>query len=52
MKGQFILRIEDTDLERSTPEAVKVILDGMAWLGLQHDQGPFLRRSVSIAIKK
>ena len=31
MKGQFILRIEDTDLERSTPEAVKVILDGMAW---------------------
>ena len=41
MKGQFILRIEDTDLERSTPEAVKVILDGMAWLGLGHDQGPF-----------
>src|SRR6187431_2772388 len=41
MKGQFILRIEDTDLERSTPEAVKVILDGMAWLGLDHDQGPF-----------
>jgi glutamyl-tRNA synthetase len=41
MKGQFILRIEDTDLERSTPEAVKVILDGMAWLGLAHDQGPF-----------
>ena len=41
MKGQFILRIEDTDLERSTPEAVKVILDGMAWLGLEHDQGPF-----------
>ncbi len=41
MKGQFILRIEDTDLERSTPEAVKVILEGMAWLGLDHDQGPF-----------
>jgi len=41
MKGQFILRIEDTDLERSTPEAVKVIVDGMAWLGLEHDQGPF-----------
>ncbi len=41
MKGQFILRIEDTDLERSTPEAVKVILEGMAWLGLEHDQGPF-----------
>jgi len=41
MQGQFILRIEDTDLERSTPEAVKVILEGMQWLGLEHDQGPF-----------
>jgi glutamyl-tRNA synthetase len=41
MKGQFILRIEDTDLERSTPEAVRVIGEGMAWLGLHHDQGPF-----------
>jgi glutamyl-tRNA synthetase len=41
MKGQFILRVEDTDLERSTPEAVRVILEGMAWLGLDHDQGPF-----------
>ncbi len=41
MKGQFILRVEDTDLERSTPEAVKVILEGMQWLGLNHDQGPF-----------
>jgi glutamyl-tRNA synthetase len=41
MQGQFILRIEDTDVERSTPEAVKVILEGMAWLDLNHDQGPF-----------
>ena len=41
MKGQFILRVEDTDLERSSPEAVKVIVEGMAWLGLDHDQGPF-----------
>jgi glutamyl-tRNA synthetase len=41
MGGQFILRIEDTDLERSTPEAVRVILEGMKWLGLEHDQGPF-----------
>jgi glutamyl-tRNA synthetase len=40
-KGTFILRIEDTDLERSTPEAVKAILDGMAWLGLTPDEGPF-----------
>lgn len=39
--GTFILRIEDTDLERSTPEAVQAILDGMQWLGLQHDEGPY-----------
>ena len=39
--GQFILRIEDTDRERSTPEAVQVILSGMQWLGLDHDEGPF-----------
>ncbi len=40
-QGTFILRIEDTDLERSTPESVQAILDGMSWLGLQHDEGPF-----------
>ena len=40
-KGTFILRIEDTDLERSTPESVQAILDGMAWLNLGHDEGPF-----------
>ena len=39
--GQFILRIEDTDVQRSTPEAVQAILDGMAWLDLGHDEGPF-----------
>ncbi len=39
--GTFILRIEDTDLDRSTPEAVQAILDGMHWLGLDHDEGPF-----------
>ncbi len=39
--GVFILRIEDTDLERSTPESVQAILDGMAWLGLDYDEGPF-----------
>ncbi|HEY8027224.1 MAG TPA: glutamate--tRNA ligase [Burkholderiaceae bacterium] len=39
--GVFVLRIEDTDLERSTPEAVQAILDGMKWLGLEHDEGPF-----------
>ena len=40
-KGQFVLRIEDTDLARSTPEAVQAIIDGMNWLGLAHDEGPF-----------
>ena len=39
--GTFILRIEDTDVERSTPQAVQAILDGMNWLGLDHDEGPF-----------
>jgi glutamyl-tRNA synthetase len=39
--GTFILRIEDTDRERSTPEAVNAILEGMQWLGLAHDEGPF-----------
>jgi len=38
--GQFVLRIEDTDLERSTPEAVQAILDGMTWLELDWDEGP------------
>lgn len=40
-KGIFVLRIEDTDLERSTPEAVQAILDSMAWLDMQPDEGPF-----------
>jgi glutamyl-tRNA synthetase len=39
--GVFVLRIEDTDVERSTPEAVQAILDGMNWLGMQPDEGPF-----------
>ncbi|WP_026223325.1 glutamate--tRNA ligase [Methylosarcina fibrata] len=39
--GSFILRIEDTDLERSTQESVNAILEGMTWLGLEYDQGPF-----------
>ena len=40
-QGRFILRIEDTDRERSTEAAVQAILDGMAWLDLQADEGPF-----------
>lgn len=39
--GDFILRIEDTDVERSTQAAVDVILEGMQWLGLDHDEGPY-----------
>ncbi|HET9485503.1 MAG TPA: glutamate--tRNA ligase, partial [Xanthomonadales bacterium] len=39
--GQFILRIEDTDRERSTQESVDAIIDGMEWLGLDYDEGPF-----------
>ncbi|MBS0366359.1 MAG: glutamate--tRNA ligase [Proteobacteria bacterium] len=41
MGGKFILRVEDTDRERSTEEAVRVILDGMDWLGLAADEGPY-----------
>jgi glutamyl-tRNA synthetase len=40
-QGTFILRIEDTDLERSTPEATEAILQAMQWLDLQYDEGPF-----------
>jgi glutamyl-tRNA synthetase len=43
MGGKFILRVEDTDRERSTDEAVRVILDGMAWLGLDADAGPYFQ---------
>ena len=50
--GQFILRIEDTDVERSTPEAVQAILDGMAWLGLDFDEGPFYQMQRLEAYKK
>ena len=39
--GSFVLRVEDTDQERSTPEAINAILEGMAWLGLDHDEGPY-----------
>src|SRR6201984_3155366 len=39
--GKFILRVEDTDRERSTKDAVRVILEGMEWLGLTADEGPY-----------
>ena len=41
--GRFILRVEDTDRERSTPESTQAILDGMRWLGLEHDDGPYFQ---------
>ena len=41
--GEFILRIEDTDRERSTDEATKIILDGMRWLNLDYDKGPYFQ---------
>src|SRR5207247_8020633 len=45
--GRFILRIEDTDLERSTEESVRTILDGLSWLGVGWDEGPhFQSRAV------
>ncbi|MEZ5540776.1 MAG: glutamate--tRNA ligase [Pseudomonadota bacterium] len=39
--GRFVLRIEDTDLERSTEDSINAILEGMTWLGLDYDEGPF-----------
>jgi len=43
MGGEFLLRIEDTDVKRSTPESVQAILDGMHWLGLDYDEGPIFQ---------
>lgn len=58
-KGTFILRVEDTDVERSSPDMIKVILDGLSWLGLDWDEGPYFqsqrlplyRRSVEKLLK-
>ncbi|HEY5862004.1 MAG TPA: glutamate--tRNA ligase family protein, partial [Casimicrobiaceae bacterium] len=41
--GAFILRVEDTDAERSSAEAVQAIIDAMAWLGLDYDEGPYFQ---------
>ncbi len=43
MGGEFVLRVEDTDRERSTDESVQAIMDGMQWLGLDYDEGPFFQ---------
>ncbi|HEY1427879.1 MAG TPA: glutamate--tRNA ligase family protein, partial [Caulobacteraceae bacterium] len=45
MGGKFLLRIEDTDRERSTPDAVQAIFDGMAWLGLEPDEEPIFQHA-------
>ena len=39
--GKYVLRIEDTDLQRSTTESINAILEAMTWLGLEYDEGPF-----------
>ena len=41
LHGTFVLRIEDTDVARSTPESIQVILDAMTWLGMDWDEGPY-----------
>jgi glutamyl-tRNA synthetase len=50
--GDFILRIEDTDLDRSTQAAVDVIIEGMSWLGLTYDEGPFYQMQRMIRYKE
>lgn len=45
-QGKFILRIEDTDTERSTAAATEVILQGLEWLGLDYDEGPIFKVNV------
>ena len=50
--GKFILRIEDTDVERSTPAAVQAIMDGMHWLDLDYDEGPFYQMQRMDTYKK
>lgn len=50
--GKFILRIEDTDVERSTPAAVQAIMDGMHWLALDYDEGPFYQMQRMDTYKK
>ena len=50
-KGVFILRIEDTDRERSTPGAIQAILDGLKWVGLDWDEGP-LYQTARLALYK
>ncbi len=50
--GEFVLRIEDTDLERSTQAAVDAIIEGMTWLGLEWDEGPYYQTKRLIVTTK
>src|SRR5258708_26236322 len=50
--GKFILRIEDTDLERSTEQSVSAILEGLRWLGLDWDEGPFFQMKLLARYKE
>lgn len=50
--GEFVLRIEDTDLERNSQEAVDAILEGMEWLGLEWDEGPYYQTQRLIVTTK
>ena len=50
--SKFVLRIEDTDKERSTQDSVDAILQGIDWLGLSYDEGPIYQSERLIAIKK
>ncbi|MHB8920502.1 MAG: glutamate--tRNA ligase [Halothiobacillus sp.] len=50
--GQFVLRVEDTDRERSTPASVNAILEGMAWLNLDYDEGPFYQTERMVRYKE
>ena len=47
--GTFVLRIEDTDVERSSEAMVRVILDSLAWLGLDWDEGPYFQAQIGRA---
>ncbi len=51
-KGKFILRIEDTDVERSTQESIQGIIDGLTWLGIDWDEGPYFQSEFAEEHKK
>lgn len=50
--GDFVLRIEDTDRDRSSTDSVNAILEGMTWLGLEYDKGPFFQTERFVRYKE